>query len=241
MKSKVKSERSRIENLATWYSKEQLDIDKQLIYFGYKSIKPYFRGSQGLELGTGDGQMTKFLLKDFEELTVVDGAAKLLDNIPDAPNLIKIHSLFEELSHDRKYDSIIMAHILEHIEKPKDLLILSKKWLKPKGRIFIIVPNGNSFHRLAAVKMGLLKHPCELNERDYKLGHRRVYIKETLTKDIKSAGLFIYKIGGIFFKPLSNRQIQDHWTKEMIDGFYELGKDFPEYAAEIYAICTIKK
>ena len=47
------------------------------------------------------------------------------------------------------------------------------------------------------------------------------------------------ELGGVFFKPLSNGQIQENWTEEMIQGFFELGKDFPEYAADIYAVCKI--
>jgi hypothetical protein len=42
---------------------------------------------------------------------------------------------------------------------------------------------------------------------------------------------------GVFFKPLSNEQIQYHWTEEMIQGFYAVGKDFPDQAAEMYAVC----
>jgi hypothetical protein len=38
-------------------------------------------------------------------------------------------------------------------------------------------------------------------------------------------------MGGILFKPLSNKQIQGHLTEGMIQDFYELGKDFPENAA----------
>ena len=49
------------------------------------------------------------------------------------------------------------------------------------------VPNGHSIHRLVAVKMGLLKDPCELNQRDKSLGHRRIYTPETLRKDIEAA------------------------------------------------------
>lgn len=85
--------------------------------------------------------------------------------------------------------------------------------------------------------MGLLKHPCELNARDLALGHRRVYTRATFIKDIEDAGLHVVESGGVFFKPLSNQQIQLQWTEEMTQGFYELGKDFPEYASEIYAIC----
>jgi 2-polyprenyl-3-methyl-5-hydroxy-6-metoxy-1,4-benzoquinol methylase len=233
------NEQKRIEEISDWYLKEQLDFDKRLIRFRYQTLKPHCKGPEGLELGPAEGHMTQFLLQDFTRLTVVDGAAELLACIPDMPNLVKVHALFEEFKTDRPFNTIIMEHILEHVEHPVALLLLAKKWLAPGGRLLVGVPNGHSIHRLVAVKMGLLKEPCELNQRDQALGHRRVYTPETLRKDIEAAQLRIIETGGVFFKPLSNRQIQDHWTEEMIQGFYELGKDFPENAAEIYAVCEL--
>jgi 2-polyprenyl-3-methyl-5-hydroxy-6-metoxy-1,4-benzoquinol methylase len=231
-------EKSRVEDVSDWYLHEQLDIDKYLIRFRYETLRPHFHGAVGLELGPAEGQMTQFLISDFESLTAVDGAPKLLDKIPDYPNLIKVHALFENFNPQKKFDTIIMEHILEHVDKPVALLKRIKKWLRPEGRILLGVPNGNSIHRLAAVKMGLLKHSCELNSRDIAQGHRRVYKRETLIRDIESAGIKIMELGGVFFKPLSNRQIHDSWTKDMILGFYELGKDFQENAADIYAVCN---
>ncbi|MBC1225307.1 class I SAM-dependent methyltransferase [Nostoc sp. UCD121] len=232
------NEQQDIESLADWYLNEQIDFNKRLMGFGYQTLKPYLQGLEGLELGSADGQMTQFLVNDFSRLTVVDGSAKLLASIENFPNLVKVHSLFEEFRPEHEFNTIIMAHILEHIKQPVALLKQAKKWLMPEGKILIIVPNGHSIHRLVAVKMGLFKESCELSTHDYTLGHRRVYTPTTLRKDIEESGLNIVNMGGIFFKPLSNQQIQDHWTEEMIQGFYELGKDFPEYAAEIYAVCT---
>ncbi len=94
-------------------------------------------------------------------------------------------------------------------------------------------------NRLVAVKMGLLEYPCELNPRDRALGHRRVYTPDTLSADLQRAGLHLVEMGRVFFKSLSKSQIQDHWTEEMIQGFYEMGKDFPDNAAELYAVCTL--
>ena len=54
---------------------------------------------------------------------------------------------------------------------------------------------------------------------------------------LEKSGLKVLEMGGVYFKPLSNAQIQENWTEEMIKGFYELGKDFPDFAAEIYAVC----
>lgn len=232
------SENQRVESLSDWYLKEQLDFDKRLISFRYQTLKPHMEGPDGLELGPAEGEMTKFLVNDFETLTVVEGSEGLLEQIPQFQNLIKVHSLFEEFKPDQKFNTIIMEHILEHVDLPVELLMKAKEWLSPGGKILIGVPNGNSIHRLVAVKMGLLKDPCWLNARDHDLGHRRVYTQDSLRADLYSAGLDLIQMGGVFFKPLSNQQIQDNWTEAMIQGFYELGKDFPESAAEIYAVCT---
>ena len=234
----ITNEKSRLGKISDWYLQEQLDFDKRLIRFRYQTLKPHFQGPEGLELGPAEGEMTQFLLNEFEKLTVVEGSEKLLSRIPEAPNLIKIHSLFEHFKPRKQFNTIIMEHILEHVERPVDLLRTVKQWLAPEGRILLGVPNGHSIHRLVAVKMGLLNQPCQLNSRDHALGHRRVYTHESLQNDIESSGLRILEMGGVFYKPLSNQQIQDHWTEEMIQGFYELGKDFPENSAEIFAVCT---
>lgn len=233
------SEQQRVTSSVDWYLQEQLDLDKKLIRFRYQTLKPHLRGPKGLELGPAEGEMTSFLLPEFAHLTVVDAAEKLLMQIPDAPNLVKIHSLFEEYVPEHQFDTIIIEHVLEHVAQPVMLLQQAKQWLNVGGRILLGVPNGHSIHRLVAVKMGLLEGPCQLNARDNALGHRRVYTRETFKRDIEMAGLKITEMGGVFFKPLSNQQIQDHWTEQMIQGFYELGKDYPEYAAELYAVCEI--
>jgi 2-polyprenyl-3-methyl-5-hydroxy-6-metoxy-1,4-benzoquinol methylase len=233
------SERDRVESLSEWYLSEQLDFDKRLIRFRYETIRPRLVGSRGLELGPAEGEMTRFLVKDFEQLTIVEGSADLLAQVPERANLIKVHALFEEFKPKQLFDSIIMEHILEHVDDPIGLLRRVKNWLTLEGRLFLGVPNGNSIHRLAAVKMGLLEHPCQLNSRDHALGHRRIYTSNTFRSDIDKSGLKVVEMGGVYFKPLSNQQIQEHWTEEMIRGFYELGKDFPEYAAEIYAVCSL--
>jgi 2-polyprenyl-3-methyl-5-hydroxy-6-metoxy-1,4-benzoquinol methylase len=231
------NESERLSSLSDWYGAEQLDFDRQLIRYRYRTIQPHLRGPAGLELGPAEGEMTRFLLQHFTTLTVVEGAEDLLDQIPEAPGLKKVNALFEGFEPSEKFDTILMEHILEHVESPTALLERARNWLGSNGQLIIGVPNGMSIHRLVAVKMGLLGHCCDLNSRDVALGHRRVYTHDSLVRDIQSCGLRIVESGGVFFKPLSNSQIQQHWSQEMIEGFYELGKDFPQHAAEIYAVC----
>lgn len=231
------NELQRVESLSDWYLKEQLDFDKRLIRYRYETIKPKLVGKKGLELGPAEGEMTQFLIRDFEQLTIVEGSSDLLAQIPERDNLVKVHALFEEFLPEQPFDSIILEHVLEHVDDPVALLARVKTWLAPNGKLFLGVPNGNSIHRLVAVKMGMLDNPCQLNPRDHALGHRRVYTPATFREAIEQSGLKVLEIGGVYFKPLSNGQIQENWTEEMIQGFYELGKDFPEFAAEIYAVC----
>ena len=234
----MNDELNNLERVSDWYVSEQVDFDKRLIEFRYRTWKQRLVGPKGLELGPAEGVMTKFLLDDFESLTVVDAASNLLNRIPDADNLVKIHSLFEDFDPEEKFNSIIMEHILEHVDDPTMLLKRAKDWLLPGGKLYLGVPNGNSFHRLVAVKMGLLGNQCQLNNRDIKQGHRRVYTHETFRNDVEASDLHIIEMGGVFFKPLSNSQIDTAWTNEMIEGFYQLGKDFPQYAADIFCVCS---
>jgi 2-polyprenyl-3-methyl-5-hydroxy-6-metoxy-1,4-benzoquinol methylase len=220
-----------------WYVEGQLDFDRKLIFYRYLTLREYINGPSGLELGSADGEMTKYLVNDFDYLTSVDGSKELLDLIPNYKNLTKMHSLFEDFKPAKKYNTIIMEHILEHVDEPVKIMQMAREWLEDKGVLLLGVPNANSIHRLAAVKMGLLTRPDELNARDYELGHQRVYSMDTFIADIVKADLKIIKKTGVFFKPLSNSQIEQYWTDDMINGFYELGKDFPDNAAELFVVC----
>jgi SAM-dependent methyltransferase len=224
---------------AKFYGKSFLPFDYILADYGFKTIKPFFKGETALELGPASGFMTKLLVKEFKTLDLVEGSADLLNEIPDHPNVTKHCSFFENFSTDQLFDTIIMSHVLEHIADPVFVLSKVKTWLKNDGVLIISVPNAKSLHRLAAVEMGLLKSPYELNERDHQLGHYRVYSLDILQDDILKAGFTIVEKGGYFLKPVSNGQIESHWTREMIDGFYKLGQKFSDHCAEIFVVCSI--
>jgi hypothetical protein len=230
----------KVDKSAKFYrSSEMLNFDLMLSEFGYKTIKPYFIGDIGMEIGPSTGYVTKFLKNDFKQLDLVEGSNELLQQIPNYPNVKKIHSLVENFSPTHKYQTIVMSHILEHIEKPVEVLRKLKTWLSKEGVLIISVPNAKSLHRMAAVEMGILNSIYDLNARDLELGHFRVYDPDSLKADILEAGLSLQKTGGYFLKPLSNGQIENNWSVEMIDGFYKLGNKFPENCAEIYCVCKL--
>jgi 2-polyprenyl-3-methyl-5-hydroxy-6-metoxy-1,4-benzoquinol methylase len=234
------TELQRLAGASDFYKAEQLDIDRIVLAYRYEAIRPHLTGAACLELGPADGEMTKFLLGDFAQVTAVDGAIELLDMIPDHPRLTKVHSLFETFVPSGLFDTVVMDHVLEHVEGPNDLLRAAAGWLHPDGRLIVGVPNALSIHRLAAVKMGLLASPYELNERDLRVGHRRLYDPAEFKSEIERAGLHIIHSGGVLLKPLAYHQMAASWTRPMIDAFLELGCEFPGLAAELYAVCTVK-
>lgn len=229
--------KKKVEQSAKFYNTSFLNFDYLLADYGFRTLKPFFKGDSCLELGPASGYMTKQLVQEFETVDLVEGALDLLNQIPDFINVKKYHAYFEDFETSTTYDTIVMSHVLEHIADP--LLVLRKinKWLKPGGVFIAAVPNAKSIHRMVAVEMGLLKTEYELNERDHQLGHYRVYDLSILKEHVTSAGFKIVETGGYFLKPLSNGQIENYWTPEMIEGFYMAGKHFQEHTAEIFAIC----
>jgi 2-polyprenyl-3-methyl-5-hydroxy-6-metoxy-1,4-benzoquinol methylase len=221
-----------------FYQNQFVNFDYKLADYNFATLKKYFKGHLALELGPASGFMTKSLVKEFKELHIVEGSQILLDQIPNYENVIKHHSFFEEFNTDKKFDTIVMSHVLEHLSNPVEVLGKIQHWLADDGVFLLSVPNAKSIHRLVAVEMGLLKEVHELNQRDKDAGHYRVYDMDLLKSDVISAGLKVKESGGIFLKPLSNGQINELWSEEMIEGFYKVGKYFPESCAEVFVVCT---
>lgn len=236
-----KKEKRRLEKSANNYHLE--GFNKVLTKFCFQTLRKFFKGKSCLELGCGYGDGTRYLLDYFDKVVALDGSKIMIDRFvkrfKQSKKLEVVCSLMEDYKTTEKFDTIVLVHMLEHVADPVRNLKRAKKWLKNNGVILIDVPNANALNRLAGVKMCLLKKITELHEDDLKLGHRRVYTKKTLMQDIKEAGLKVKKTGGIFLKPLSNRQIEENWSSQTIKAFYKLGKDFPDLCSEIYAVCTL--
>lgn len=233
-------EEKRLKKVALWYQPSKC-FDLPLIKSGAKLIKEKARGPKVLELGCSSGIMTQELVKKFPKVVVVEGSQKYLQQAQKrVENKAVFHlSLFENFQTEEKFNSIIMTHVLEHVKNPVFLLKKVKRWLAKKGTIHIIVPNALSLHRRIGQKMGLLKNLTDFSPRDKKVGHRRVYNFQTLKKDVEKADLKIVHYEGVLLKPLSHKQMEK-WPRKLISAFFEIGKELPEYCAEIYLICRPK-
>ncbi len=207
--------------------------------YSFKLMQRFIKGKNLLEMGPAEGVMTELLHGLGLKLTVVEGAKAFADALKKRyPNANVHHSLFEEFHTDERFDNIVLGHVLEHVDNPSGLLKNAKKWLAPGGRVLCAVPNSRSIHRQAAVAMGMLKFEEDLNEADIHHGHRRVYNPETFRNEFLKAGFEIDFFGGYWLKPLSNTQIENTHTKEMVAAFMKLGERYPDIAAEIFICAT---
>ena len=224
------------------------DFDYVLRDYMMRSFAPFLPTGRALEMGCYKGEFTKKLCSHFDHVTVIEGASDLIeaarDNLGEenAGKVDFLHGSFETIFLANEFDAVFLMHTLEHLDDPIGVLKRVKGWLKPQGKLFLVVPNANAPSRQIAVKMGLISHIAAVTEGEQKHGHRRTYSFDTLERDVRASGLGVQHRGGIFFKPLANYQFDrlmktNIISKEYMDGCYELGMIYPDLCASIYFLC----
>lgn len=200
------------------------------------------RGSV-LDLGCADGLLTRSLAKNGRRVVAVDASATRVERTRETTKGLDVEvvqSYFEEFEPPggQRFDAVVMACILEHLDEPVTLLERCAGWLSDTGVVVAVVPHGRSVHRRAGVHMGILPDLEALGEADDALDHKRVYTIDMLTGEFEQAGLTVTSTGGILFKPLPNSRMKD-LPNELIAAYAALGRELPDLAAEIYAVGSL--
>lgn len=221
------------------------DFDAVLRHYMIKTFKPFFPQGKALEMGCYKGEVTERLLPFYQDLTVIEAAADLIESTRKRishANIKFIHSTFENFNSSDKYDAIFLIHTLEHLDDPVFILKKARNWLTPQGKLFLVVPNADAPSRQIAVKMGLITHNNAVTPAELEHGHRQTYSFDTLERDVRLSGLKVAHRSGIFFKPLANFQFDQLLTTDIIsqaylEGCYELGQQYPELCASLFFLC----
>ena len=233
------NETARLENIAQ-KSMYAHGIDGHNVQYSGKIFMRHLVQGSVLELGPAEGLMTDILYPMFmKDYTIVDGSSLFVQQIKTRhPDITAFTSLFEEFAPNRKYNNIILGHVLEHVIDPVEILKLCKEWLCTDSPSVVLatVPNASSIHRQVGLAMDLLNKLNEFSDKDRQHGHRRVFFRDEFAECFAKAGLTISKFGGYYLKPLSNRQIEEQWSQDLINAFMALGEDYPEIAADMYVV-----
>lgn len=231
------------DNLARRYA-YGFDFDVMHPYM-IQSFEPFFRPGNLLELGSFKGDFTRRFLPYFSDVTCVEASDAALGEararLGDQAQWV--HAMFETVTLPKRYDNIVLTHVLEHLDDPVQVLRrINDEWLAEGGRFFLVCPNANAPSRQIAVKMGLISHNAAVTPAEADHGHRCTYTLDTLERDAVQAGLRVVHRSGIFFKALANfqwdRLLQtDIISKEYLDGCYKLGQQYPDLCSSIFLLC----
>ena len=197
-----------------------------------EKVMEYVSGDECLEIGCGEGQITKYLLSKFNSVTVIE--PNLKDFKLKNKKLCTIQDELEFVEPTVMYDSIVCTNVLEHVDCPIIFLNDIKEWAHNDSIIFISVPNARSYNRLLGVDAGFIDIPEELTDQDIDAGHRRMYNIKTLVKDIEKAGFDVLESGTMIYKPLPN-----YLMNKLPNRIIKKCLDFPMEGngAEIYVVC----
>ena len=151
----------------------------------FSNFRP-FLGRRVLEIGSGIGNITKFLL-DRDLVIATDVEPKylsLLKNTFGKYRKFTVEGLSipgAEMERYRSFhiDSVICFNVLEHIERDEEAIRNIYDLLEPGGRFLLLVPS----------------HPWLYGTLDRHLGHRRRYRKRELKNTLEAIG---FKV--IYFK-----------------------------------------
>ena len=160
-------------------------------------IKKYL-GEEILEVGGGCGSFTKIYYdKKIKNLTITEVDKKNLNSLKK--HFKKYRNISITSKHinkiDKKFDTIIYLHVLEHIKNDKKEIFEATKKLKKNGHLIFIVP----------------AHQKMYSRLDKLVGHHRRYeinffkkqfllLKLLDLRFLDSMGYILYYLNKIFFK-----------------------------------------
>ena len=187
-----------------------------------------------IELGYGVGLMTRALRTRGVPIEVLEGSPRLAAEARARhPELIVHEGMFESFVPDEPVDAVLALHVAEHVDEPRSLLGHLATWLKPGGKLVVVVPNAESLHRRLAVRMALQERLDSLSPRDHLVGHQRVYTMDELREDVESAGLHVERELGWFVKTLPNAMMLD-WPVELLIALNDISEELdPRLLANI--------
>ena len=234
-----------LESVTHTYVMSDSPQDRLIKTLAIRTFTPYLLpGKRALEFGCCDGFMTGLIAGHVDQLTVVDGSQTFIEMAKTrVPAKVEfVHSLFEDFSPHHKFDYIFATYVLEHVSDPIGFLKIASQLLTEDGLLFLVVPNARAFSRQLARHMGILEDLFALTPNDINHGHRRVYDRISLNRDVEAAGLLQVGQGGLLLKLLADFQMDQMIetgiiADPQIEGLYKMGLEYPDWAGSLFSIC----
>ena len=242
------------------------DIDKYAKDYskeGFESIQEKFRRRKLIEvlnefkpkeiLDIGCGMKPLFTeLKNvsFEKYICIEPSIDLYNNAEKESETVKnvkcINDFYPSNKlKNEKFDFIICSSLLHEIENQESFVTSIKENCNKNSHVYFCVPNANSFHRILATRMGIIKDVKQITERNIELQQNNVFDKFLIKELLEKCGFQIEQSGTFFIKPFTHKQMYGAYKEKIIDekvleGLYNSSNDFPENGSELYVIAKLK-
>ena len=234
-----------LESVTKTYVTSESPQDRLIKSLAVRTFKPFIRNEgPALEFGCCDGYMTSLIASLCSDVTVVDGSQKFISMARRvAPSNVEfVYTLFEEFDPEKKFSYIFATYVLEHVRDAHAFLKHALDLLDEHGLLFIVVPNARAMSRQIARHMGIIDDLFALTENDVRHGHRRVYDRILLNRDIEVAGLEQVSSGGLLLKLLADFQMDKMIDtgilgNAQIEGLYKMGLEYPDFAGSLFSVC----
>lgn len=162
---------------------ESLDLIEDLYEYNhwiFSQLRPWL-GSEILEVGSGTGNITRFLSMVASRVVGIEPVPSFTERFREKLSHMKHVSCAEGFLNDYpkpvsdtdRFDTAISCNVLEHIEDDVAALKDMSDQLRVGGRVIIFVPAG----------------PIAFGKLDEELGHYRRYTKRSLRQAMEEAGL----------------------------------------------------
>ncbi|MDA3838344.1 MAG: class I SAM-dependent methyltransferase [Candidatus Delongbacteria bacterium] len=102
-------------------------------------------GKKILEIGAGSGLFLSFLKNEHYDVDGVEPSKSGVNYAKEKFNIDITMAYFEDYEFRKKYDMIIMFHVLEHFIDPISILRIINNHLNKNGLLFIKVPRTDSW------------------------------------------------------------------------------------------------
>lgn len=225
--------------------------ERYQVYFRKKKIKEILarhKHDSMLEIGAGLNPIfVEFTA--FKQLFIAEpadlfyeAAMGLREGSPRREDIHLLHKKIEDCAEDfagMKFDFILLSCLLHEIHDQKTFLGAVHRIASAESVIHISVPNANSFHRLLALKMGLIQSTFQMSESNTEFQQFTVFDLERLVGLLEKNGFRITESGSYSFKPFTHAQMENmigngSLTEAMLEGFYKMEELLPGMGSEIY-------
>ena len=149
-----------------------------------------------LDLGAGSCEYSKILLQmGIKKSVCIDFSSSLMSEETDS-RIEKVITDVETYETNEKYDLILCMGILEFLDQPENFLIRVGTFLKPEGKIILLLPLSGIWslgYGFLYLLRGVPIHLLTLKKADHLLTQKGFQLNKTATDGLFS-GLSIYSL-----------------------------------------------